>query len=223
MHSPSAVPIVTKSLPVGAASAAPSGRVYCANLFGNAGRNQLIGPRIVNLDFSVFKNNYIPRISESFNVQFRAEMFNVLNHANFQSPLCGSCQTLFNPDGSPSGVLADRVWTGCQLFRDGRARTIMCRCDNKEAVTMGQSLGINPGASKRFDSPPTLENAKANAKFGPGFELRSEDEEFIFQFHNLTQIDFAARPRPDTILKGQHQGLQKSPLIVRQIRGIRLA
>jgi hypothetical protein len=92
----------TNSYP-GAASAAPSGRVYCANLFGNAGRNELIGPRIVNLDFSVFKNNYIPRISESFNVQFRAEMFNVLNHANFQSPLCGSCQTLFNPDGSPSG------------------------------------------------------------------------------------------------------------------------
>ena len=92
----------TNSYP-GAASAARSGTVYCANLFGNAGRNQLIGPRIVNLDFSVFKNNYIPRISESFNVQFRAEMFNVLNHANFQSPICGSCQTLFNPDGSPSG------------------------------------------------------------------------------------------------------------------------
>jgi hypothetical protein len=82
---------------------APSGMVYCANLFGNAGRNQLIGPKIVNLDFSVFKNNYIPRISESFNVQFRAEMFNVLNHANFQSPLCGSCQTIFTENGAPEG------------------------------------------------------------------------------------------------------------------------
>jgi hypothetical protein len=87
----------------GVTKPAPSGTVYCANLFGNAGRNQLIGPKIVNLDFSVFKNNYIPRISESFNVQFRAELFNVLNHANFQSPLCGSCQTLFNEDGSPAG------------------------------------------------------------------------------------------------------------------------
>ena len=82
---------------------APSGMVYCANLFGNAGRNQLIGPKIVNLDFSVFKNNYIPRISESFNVQFRAEMFNVLNHTNFQSPLCGSCQTIFTETGAPEG------------------------------------------------------------------------------------------------------------------------
>jgi hypothetical protein len=87
----------------GAASPPPSGTVYCANLFGNAGRNRLIGPKIVNLDFSVFKNNYIPRISESFNVQFRAEMFNVLNHANFQSPLCGDCQTLFTGAGAPSG------------------------------------------------------------------------------------------------------------------------
>jgi len=87
----------------GAAAPAPAGTVYCANLYGNAGRNQLIGPKVVNLDFSVYKNNYFPRVSEGFNVQFRAEMFNVLNHANFQSPLCGSCQTIFNEDGSPSG------------------------------------------------------------------------------------------------------------------------
>ena len=87
----------------GATSSAPAGTVYCANLYGNAGRNQLIGPKIVNLDFSVYKNNYFPRVAEGFNVQFRAEMFNVLNHANFQSPLCGPCQTIFNEDGSRSG------------------------------------------------------------------------------------------------------------------------
>jgi hypothetical protein len=87
----------------GVTKPAPSGTVYCANLFGNSGRNQLIGPKMVDLDFSVFKNNYIPRISESFNVQFRAEMFNVLNHTNFQPPLCGACQTIFNEDGSLTG------------------------------------------------------------------------------------------------------------------------
>jgi len=27
-------------------------------------------------------------------------------------------------------------------------------------------------------------------KFGPGFEIRTEDEEFFFQFHNLTQFDY---------------------------------
>jgi hypothetical protein len=58
----------------------------CFNLRGNSGRNILIGPGITNLDFSVFKNNQIKRISETFNVQFRVEIFNLLNHANFAPP-----------------------------------------------------------------------------------------------------------------------------------------
>ena len=58
----------------------------CANLHGNLGRNTMIGPGISNLDFSVLKNNYVKRLSESFNVQFRAEFFNILNRANFSSP-----------------------------------------------------------------------------------------------------------------------------------------
>ncbi len=84
--------------PFTGAAAAPSGQTYCANLFGNNGRNSLVGPGLFDLDFSVFKNNYIRRISETFNVQFRAEMFNVLNHANFQQPIC--CSAILNQDGS---------------------------------------------------------------------------------------------------------------------------
>jgi Carboxypeptidase regulatory-like domain/TonB-dependent Receptor Plug Domain/TonB dependent receptor len=71
----------------------------CMNLFGNAGRNTVVGPGLINFDFSVFKNNYIKRVSESFNVQFRAEFFNVLNHPNFQAPV--DSRILFNQDGSP--------------------------------------------------------------------------------------------------------------------------
>jgi hypothetical protein len=58
----------------------------CANLRGNLGRNVLIGPGLSKLDFTVFKNNHVKRISESFNAQFRAEFFNILNRANFSSP-----------------------------------------------------------------------------------------------------------------------------------------
>jgi Carboxypeptidase regulatory-like domain/TonB-dependent Receptor Plug Domain/TonB dependent receptor len=58
----------------------------CFNLRGNAGRNILIGPGITNLDFSIFKNNRFKLKSENFNVQFRVEMFNLLNHANFAPP-----------------------------------------------------------------------------------------------------------------------------------------
>ncbi len=70
----------------GAATPAPSGRTYCANLRGNLGRNSVIGPGLSKLDFSVFKNNHIRRISENFNAQFRAEIFNIFNRANFGSP-----------------------------------------------------------------------------------------------------------------------------------------
>jgi len=54
---------------------------------GNNGRNQLYGPKLVDVDFSVIKNTHVPRISETFNVQLRFEFFNIFNHANFQAPL----------------------------------------------------------------------------------------------------------------------------------------
>ena len=56
-------------------------------LRGDLGRNTLVGPGLMNFDFSLFKNNYLKRISDRFNAQFRAEFFNVLNHPNFAPPL----------------------------------------------------------------------------------------------------------------------------------------
>jgi hypothetical protein len=64
----------------------PSGQVYCSNLLGNAGRNSITGPKLVNVDFSVVKNTAITKISESFNIQFRAEIFNIFNRSNFLPP-----------------------------------------------------------------------------------------------------------------------------------------
>jgi len=87
---------------VGAALA--PGDLSCYNLRGNIGRNTLVGPGLTNLDFSVFKNNYIRRISESFNIQFRAEFFNILNHANFNVPSLGDGNTnMLNGDGTVNG------------------------------------------------------------------------------------------------------------------------
>ena len=65
---------------------APSGQQFCSNVLGNTHRNQFYGPGLTTLDFSIFKNTRIPRISETFNIQFRAEFFNILNHTNFLSP-----------------------------------------------------------------------------------------------------------------------------------------
>ena len=67
-------------------------------LLGNSGRNPLTGPGLANLDLSVFKNT---RLAESVNLQFRAEIFNILNHTNFAPPLDNNF--LFNPDGSAVG------------------------------------------------------------------------------------------------------------------------
>jgi outer membrane receptor protein involved in Fe transport len=78
----------------------------CANLLGNVSRNSIYGPRLVNLDFSVLKNFPVKRISEVFNIQFRAEMFNILNRASFVPPQPGSGDgnsAIFGSDGSPSG------------------------------------------------------------------------------------------------------------------------
>jgi hypothetical protein len=72
----------------------------CFNLRGNAGRNILTAPGLINMDFAVFKNNHIRRISETFNVQFRAEMFNILNRANFAPPVLPDQTDIFNGDGS---------------------------------------------------------------------------------------------------------------------------
>jgi hypothetical protein len=71
----------------------------CQNLLGNVGRNSIPGPGLTNLDFSLTKNNHIRRISENFNVQFRAELFNVFNHPNFLPP--NDNNTIFNQTGAP--------------------------------------------------------------------------------------------------------------------------
>jgi len=65
----------------------PAGQITCTNRRGNLGRNALTGPPLKNVDFSLFKNIPVQRISETFSIQFRTEIFNIFNHANFAPPL----------------------------------------------------------------------------------------------------------------------------------------
>ncbi|MBA3568696.1 MAG: hypothetical protein H0W28_05020 [Pyrinomonadaceae bacterium] len=51
--------------------------------FGNAGRNILDGPGYHNVNASLVKNT---ALSETMNLQFRAEFFNLFNHPNFNLP-----------------------------------------------------------------------------------------------------------------------------------------
>ena len=54
-----------------------------SGFWGNLGRDTLTGPGLGTWDFSAFKDT---RIRESLEVQFRAEIFNLLNRANFNTP-----------------------------------------------------------------------------------------------------------------------------------------
>ena len=51
--------------------------------YGNTRRNTIDGPPLKNLDLSIFKDF---KFTESKSLEFRAEFFNSLNHANFNPP-----------------------------------------------------------------------------------------------------------------------------------------
>jgi hypothetical protein len=109
---PASFPIATAANPFGCApnsfplfpTPAPSGMQYCSNVLGNSGRNRFYGPRLTTVDLALFKNTRVPTISETFNIQFRAEFFNVLNHTNFLSPgflnTFGQNNSVVDTDGS---------------------------------------------------------------------------------------------------------------------------
>lgn len=61
--------------------------------FGTAGRNIALGPRYSNWDFGASKNI---RLAESKELQFRAELFNILNHTNFHLPNSDISSPTFN-------------------------------------------------------------------------------------------------------------------------------
>ncbi|MGA7918670.1 MAG: TonB-dependent receptor [Candidatus Acidiferrales bacterium] len=52
--------------------------------FGDLGRNSLRGPSFKQWDFAIYKNT---QITERLGLQLRADIFNLLNHPNFSSPL----------------------------------------------------------------------------------------------------------------------------------------
>ena len=51
--------------------------------FGNTGRNLIRGPGLFNLDGSIFRTF---KMTERFDLQFRAECFNLVNHPQFAAP-----------------------------------------------------------------------------------------------------------------------------------------
>jgi carboxypeptidase family protein len=81
-----------------------------SGFYGNLGRDTLTGPGLATWDFSAMKDT---RLNEKLRVQFRAEFFNILNHANFNSPNA----VAFTPTGvSPTaGLITSTSTTSRQI------------------------------------------------------------------------------------------------------------
>jgi hypothetical protein len=91
--------------PISAFAVQPFGRP------GSLGRNTFTGPRYFDTNLSLLKNT---RITENFNLQFRAETYNLFNRVQFDNPAASgntlaspgtfgqSLSTLTQPDGTTS-------------------------------------------------------------------------------------------------------------------------
>ncbi|MGA8540108.1 MAG: carboxypeptidase-like regulatory domain-containing protein [Terriglobales bacterium] len=78
--------------------------------YGNLGRDTLIGPGLATWDFSAIKQT---SLGERLNLQFRAEIFNLLNRANFNTPNL----IVFTPSGlsGTAGAISSTATTSRQV------------------------------------------------------------------------------------------------------------
>jgi hypothetical protein len=90
--------------------------IQAPGTIGNLGRSVLYGPGLATLDIAILKDT---RISEALRVQFRAEGFNILNRANFGSPVVANFvqPSTQNPTGinGPAGRIQSVVTSARQL------------------------------------------------------------------------------------------------------------
>ncbi len=84
-----------------------------AGALGNAGRNTIRGPSVLNLDVSLQKEFLL---DAKRRLQFRVEFFNLPNHPNFAAPRGGSA-IVFSGAGRnpPAGQITDTVTTARQI------------------------------------------------------------------------------------------------------------
>ena len=90
-----------------------------AGQFGNAGRNIARGPSYTNVDMSLVRD---VRLSGETRLQFRAEVFNVANHANFGLPVADLNSVNFGRIFSAARAAADAVRGEGDLLVSGPRR-----------------------------------------------------------------------------------------------------
>ncbi len=87
-----------------------------SGFYGDLGRDTLRGPGLATWDFSVLKDT---RLSERLTLQFRAELFNLLDRANFNTPnlIVFTPPTATNPSGlsGTAGVITSTTTSSRQV------------------------------------------------------------------------------------------------------------
>lgn len=76
---------------------------------GNLGRDTLTGPDFTNLDLALMKTTPIRGASEKFSLQFRAEIFDILNHPNFNLPNQNLFATCTISPSCPLGYASNNI------------------------------------------------------------------------------------------------------------------
>ena len=61
--------------------------LQASGTLGNTGRNAFIGPNLRTFDLAAVKKTRVPKLGEHTTLQFRFEAFNLLNRANFGTPV----------------------------------------------------------------------------------------------------------------------------------------
>jgi hypothetical protein len=92
-----------------------------AGTVGNLGKGVLTSPGYTTLDFSVSKDT---KIFERVSMQIRAEMFNILNHTNFNFPTLSAFTAVNGLAGAPAGQFANATNAGQLTSTVGTSRQI---------------------------------------------------------------------------------------------------
>jgi hypothetical protein len=86
--------------------------VPAAGTYGNVGRNTLTGPGMVDMDLAFLKT---ASISERLHLQFRGEIFNVFNRANFGTPNAVVFASASSVPAPTAGVITSTASTSRQI------------------------------------------------------------------------------------------------------------
>lgn len=110
----------TGSLENGTSRCSAGGKPGITGVLGNLGRNTMRTTGYQTIDLILTKNNYIPGISEDFNVQFRVEAFNALNRTTFDVPKT-SQMSVFSGNGTLNSTAgqSNRTFTNSREIQLG--------------------------------------------------------------------------------------------------------